>query len=638
MARNNKVLTIDVGGDNLKMAEFSFVAGGGIVLTGFGFRRFDAKSESEDAPTFAQVYNEMLEEYQFTARDVRLSLPAQNSFQRLSKLPPMLGNRASISKVVEYEARQTVPYSMNEVEWGYQLIHHQWVENTTETAEDGTVEEVQVERSEYEALFVAMKTEEITPYTDAIEASGRRVLSVDIAPVALFNAAKAAQQVGSDECVLLINIGGTVSSLMISDHNRAFMRSIPIGGDSITTQIAKEFGISDEEAEELKLRHGFVALGGAYEDPESELAATISKVARTIMTRLHGEVSRSINVWRAQHGGSQPTRVLLSGGGSTMLYVTDFFQEKLRIPVGYLNTFGAISIAPEVNKEVLQPIAPMFQELIGMSLRSVTRCPIDISLLPRAIKEQRDLNRKKPYFFASALGVVVCLMVFAFSVSRLSGLEQQRGEAAEQQLKAVEGVDQQISGLNSKRGSAKGELEKVRKILGERNNWTRILEELQRITPDGMWYVVIEGVADKKQVEGGDGSSADSMMGGGDEGGGEVQVSRDAKDKKFDVATFPIAGKAGARRMREAPGDINFIRLVGYTVRLHGDVQTRVDKNNQKKRVVVADNDGRILKNMSERLKNSKFFKPNVEYVVNDKEKNFQRFEIFLELKEPVKK
>ena len=273
-----------------------------------------------------------------------------------------------------------------------------------------------------------------------------------------------------------------------------------------------------------------------------------------------------------------------------------------------------------------------------MSLRSVTRCPIDISLLPRAINEQRDLNRKKPYFFASALGVVICLMVFAFSVSRLSGLEQQRGEAAELQLKAVEGVDQQISGLNSKRGSAKGELEKVRKILGERNNWTRILEELQRITPDGMWYVVIEGVADKKQVEGGDGSSADSMMGGGDEGGGEVPVSRDAKDRKFDVATFPIAGKAGARRMREAPGDINFIRLVGYTVRLHGDVQTRVDKNNQKKRVVVADNDGRILKNMSERLKNSKFFKPNVEYVVNDKEKNFQRFEIFLELKEPVKK
>lgn len=62
------------------------------------------------------------------------------------------------------------------------------------------------------------------------------------------------------------------------------------------------------------------------------------------MTRLHGEVSRSINVWRSQHGGHQPSRILLSGGGSTMLYITDFFNEKLRLPVEYLNTFGAITI------------------------------------------------------------------------------------------------------------------------------------------------------------------------------------------------------------------------------------------------------------------------------------------------------
>ena len=630
MGRNNKVLTIDVGGDNLKMAEFSFVPGGGIVLTGFAFRRFDAKSESEDAPTFAQVYNEMLAENQFTARDVRLSLAAQNSFQRLSKLPPMLGNRASISKVVEYEARQTVPYSMSEVEWGYQLIHHQWTEKTTETAEDGTVSEVEVEQSEYEALFVAMKTEEITPYTDAIEASGRKVLSVDIAPVALFNAAKAAQQIGNDECVLLINIGGTVSSLMISDHNRAFMRSIPIGGDAITSQIAKEFGISTEEAEELKLRHGFVALGGAYEDPESELAATISKIARTIMTRLHGEVSRSINVWRAQHGGGQPTRVLLSGGGSTMLYVTDFFQEKLRLPVSYLNTFGAISIAPTVNKEVLQPIAPMFQELIGMSLRSVTRCPIDISLLPRAITEQRDLNHKKPYFFASAVGIVVCLAVFTFSMSRLSEFEGKRGGLAETKLKTVENVDKDVSALNSKRSSEKGELEKYWKILQERNNGVAVIKELQRITPNGMWYVVIEGTADKKPAENAN-NSGDSA--GNDSGDG--QGSNDATDRKFAVPSFPIAGRAGAAPGREAAGEIKFIRLVGYTV--------QTDKLNWKKKDTKDrdKDDGRILNRLEANLKNSELFTDKVaERRVNQpaEGENFRRFEIFLQLKTPIKK
>ena len=619
MAKSNKVLTIDVGGDSLKMAEFSFVPGSGIVLTGFAFRRFDSKREDGEGPTFEQIYREMLAENNFTARDVRLSLTAQNSFQRLSKLPPMLGNRASISKIVEYEARQTVPYSMNEVEWGYQLIYHQWVETTSKTVEDGSVEEVKADRSEYEALFIAMKTEEITPYTDVIEASGRKVLSVDIAPVALFNAAKAAQQVGDDECVLLINIGGGVSSLMISDRNRAFMRSIPIGGATITNQIAKEFGISVEEAEELKLRHGFVALGGAYEDPESELAATISKVARTVMTRLHGEVSRSINVWRAQHGGSQPTRVLLSGGGSTMLYVTDFFQEKLRVPVSYLNTFGAISIAPEVNKEALQPIAPMFQELIGMSLRSVTQCPIDISLLPRAITEQRELNRKKPYFFASAIGVVVCLGLFSLGVMKTSDFEKRRGDSTAVKLKRVEAMDREVSGLNGRRGGAKGELESAVRMLDSRNAWTNVLTELQDITPDGMWFVVIEGVSDRKEsdsVEGGGDAPAD---GGG--GGDDAPTMRDPRDRdrKFDVGYFPIAPRT--KRGREAAGEIKFVRLVGYTV--------------QWKRT----NNGEVLSEMEDNLKSrAKLFKPVLISVVNERKGNFQRFEIYLELNESIRR
>ena len=123
--------------------------------------------------------------------------------------------------------------------------------------------EISDSHEEYEALFVAVKTDLITHFTDVIVDSGKDVISVEIAPVALFNAAKGAGQCREDECVLLLNIGGRGSNLMIADQNRAFIRSIPIAGDSITHQIAKEFGIGFIEAEELTFRHGFVDLGGA---------------------------------------------------------------------------------------------------------------------------------------------------------------------------------------------------------------------------------------------------------------------------------------------------------------------------------------------------------------------------------------
>ena len=610
MAKENRVLTIDVGGDNLKMAEFSFAPEGGIVLTGFAFRHFDAKNESDGAPGFAQVYREMLAENNFTARSVRLSLAAQNSFQRLSKLPPMVGSRSTLDKVVEYEAKQTVPYSMSEVEWGYQLIHHEWQETVTETAEDGTTAEQTVDRSEYESLFVAMKTEEITKYTDVIEDSGREVLSVDIAPVVLFNAAKAAQQVGNDECVLLLNIGGSVSSLMISDRNRAFMRSIPIGGDTITNQIAKEFGISFGDAEELKRRHGFVALGGAYEAPESELAATISKVARTIMTRLHGEVSRSINVWRSQHGGSQPTRVLLSGGGSTMLYVTDFFQEKLRIPVGYLNTFGAITIAPNVDKEALQLVAPMFQELIGMSLRSITQCPIDISLLPRAIRAQRELNRKKPYFYVSAIGVVVCLAIFALGVTKLLDFEQRRISRTEEEVKKVNTKVTAINGMVSQLNSARGEFEEAVGMLKNRDLWTEMLRELQSITPNGMWYIVVEGVGDEQQNDVGQNQ--------GDGGEDQPQQSRNGRPDPYAVSNFPIFGATGERAVRPDIREVKRLHLVGYTIDFSGN--------------------SFLLRDFHDKLAASKFFAQEWKIADNHKVGNMDCFEIFVPLKEPIRK
>lgn len=495
MAKEHSILTIDVGGDNLKIAEFVFSPAGAIVLRNFAFRKLAAEQEGDAARVFAEAYNALLEEHKFTARQVRLSISGQNSFSRLGKLPPLMGNQSAVNKIVEFEARQTVPYAMDEVVWDYQLLRHAWTDTRIETQEDGSALEISDEHEEYEALFVAVKTDQITQYTDVIQDSGREILSVEIAPVALFNAAKATQ-CRDDECVLILNIGGRGSNLMIADHNRVFMRSIPIAGDAITLQVAKEFGIGFDEAEDLKQRHGFIALGGAYEEPESEVAAIISKIARNVMTRLHGEVSRSVNVWRSSHGGNAPTRVLLSGGGSTMLYITDFFQEKLRLPVEYLNTFGAITIDDGVDKEALQAVAPMFQELIGMSLRSVTQCPIDISLVPESIKKQKELDRKKIYFYISAVSLILCLLIFAFGVNRRLNFDKARVERVKSSVEDTNSMMNRVDGLMSQYRAAKGEYDAAFQFLKDRDCWSGMLSEIQQRMPDHIWLTSIVGIGE----------------------------------------------------------------------------------------------------------------------------------------------
>ena len=497
MAKENRILAIDVGSDSLKMAEFTYTSNGGMVMDKFAFRRIDVPVDGlEEPPTFKEIYNGIIAEYGFTAKEVRLSLSVQSAFLRLSKLPPIVGSTNAVGRVVEYEARQTVPYAMNEIEWDYQLLLHQWEETRSETQPDGSVEEITEQHEEYEALFAAMKTDQITEYTDAIEDSGRKVLSVSIAPVQLYNAAIASGQISEEDCVLMLNIGSRATSLVISDGKRVFLRSIPIAGNTITSQIAKEFNIKLGEAEDLKRRYGFVALGGAYEEPESELAAMISKISRNVMTRLHGEISRSINVWRSTHGGRQPGKVLLSGGGATMTYMPEFFNEKLRVPVEYLNTFAVTGIGDGVDRNELQNTAPMVQELLGLALEAMPNIPLSISLLPKAIRNQQELDRRKPYFYISSAILIVCLLSIAAGISRLRDFNERRVAGVQVEVSKAEAKQREINSLMGELNSQKGGFEHLRNYLRQRNQWAKVMNELNRLTPDTMWYTTIEGVTE----------------------------------------------------------------------------------------------------------------------------------------------
>ena len=493
--QENSVLAVDIGGSCLKMAEFGTSESGAIVLQRFAVKEF-ADREMDPVLAFAGAYNALLSENEFTAKAVNLSISGSASFSRLSKLPQLTGSNANVAKIVEFEASTVVPYDMNEVEWGYQLLKHTvQVEREVETVvgEDQSQPKVEVEEvDEFEALFVAVKSEQIEAYTDVILSSGKKILSVDIAPVAMFNAAKLGQCQEATS-TLLLNIGARCTSLVIAEGERIFVRNIPIAGDTITAQISKEFNISFQEAEDLKVRYGFVALGGAYDEPESEVASTISKIARNVMTRLHGEINRSFSVWRSAHGGTTPKRMLLAGGGSLMHYTQEFFQEKLRIEVDYLNVFIGIQIGEAVDRQKLLDIAPMFSELIGMGLRHLGICPVDISLVPERIVFQQDFVQKRPYFYASAVLVLFCLACFLMAVLYRTEASRQLVELTKGEVSKTENMQRQIQRLNGELESAWGEYSEAMAFVRDRSKWTDMLLELQSMIPNNMFLVALEG-------------------------------------------------------------------------------------------------------------------------------------------------
>ena len=316
-----------------------------------------------------------------------------------------------MTQIIRYEAQQNVPFPLDEVVWDYQIL------GTSAT-------------SELEVLLVAVKSEIVEGLFRVAEGAGLRMKLVDASPAALCNAFR--YNYGDlQDCTMLLDIGAKTSNLLFFEKGKVFSRSINIGANSITQDFANEAKLKFPEAEAVKIEKGSVSLGGAYEEPEDPHAAAISKIARQVMTRLHIQVNQTIQFFRGQQGGSAPQRLFLSGGASIMPYTAQFFAEKLNVPVEYFNPFRNIEIDPSLDLEELSKYAHSYGEVVGLGLRDLAHCPVELNLMPKSSIQRQEFGSKKPYLIASVFALALVVFVIYIAEQRIgNAFREQRSEKA----------------------------------------------------------------------------------------------------------------------------------------------------------------------------------------------------------------
>ena len=476
MAVNNYVLCLDVGGTTIKATEYMYSAAGEMVLEKFAFSDYgrdiedDATEESAEKHRnmMADAVRKLITENAFKAKRVDLCLSGKSAYIKFVKLPSMVSDEKKLRQIIEFEAASAIPFDLDGVVWDSQIISKD------------------AERGEIEAMFVVVKRDELEFITDVVEKLGKEIALIDVAPTAIYNAAKA-NGIGVDNCELLLNIGGSCSLLIFADKGRFFTRLIPIAGNAVTHQISKEFGIPYAEAEEMKRKHGFVALGGAYEEPDSEVATIISKIVRNVMTRLHGEINRSINVYRSQQGGRKPEKIYLSGGSSVMEYTLRFFEEKLRIPAEYFNPFQKIAIGQDVDKDMLAELAPAFPETTGLAVRNATNCPLEVALVPVSMRRCRDFRERSLYFYASTVCVFLIVLVTFLCCMQLRVITEEKFQTIDRKYKNLKTAGDKVRAAESGFNGEKGAYDAACSILKERSAWPDRLTKIQELLPEGVW-------------------------------------------------------------------------------------------------------------------------------------------------------
>ena len=492
MFKHDTIVALDVGASSLKLGCFTPLRGGGIELVRFAVRALNADPAAEDTrmQELTLVLREMIQDLGLARAPVVLSVPGQSVFTRFVRLPMV--SRDKVPQIVRYEAQQNVPFPINEVVWDYQLI--------------GSGE------GEMDVMLAAVKADIIERLTDAVVAAGLDPDLVDVAPMALYNAVRF--NYGElPPCTLLIDIGARSTDLVFIEEGRAFNRSIPVGGNTITQQVMREFSLSFEDAEKLKRAHAFVAFGGAYEAPPSEVADKVSKSVRSIMTRLHTEINRSINFYRTQQSGRQPTLALLTGGGSVIPYTDTFLKEKLRIDVDYLNPFQNVSVHESIDAGEIGAQAHQMGEPVGLALRRALACPIELNLMPERIAREKAFRLKQPFFAAAMAVLVLILAVWCVFFHQLAVLGEARLETVSRQLDQLRAVEGRLQQHEARVREVEDRLTALAELPARRVRWGAVLDALYARIPEGIWIAELTPLLPDPDLETDEGFEAGMEMG-----------------------------------------------------------------------------------------------------------------------------
>ncbi len=476
MAASKRVLALNVGASKMALAEFQLKDGQMPELVNYGVAELGAEQDGETdlTPYIVSGISDIMRDCGIKPAPLLMSLSGQSVFPRYVRLPAVAKDK--IQQMVRYEAEQNVPFPIDEVVWDYQLVG-------------------EAESGEQNAMIVAVKTENVVQLTDCAEAAGLEPEIVDVAPLALYNCVRH-NYPDADGCTMVLDIGARSTNLVFIEEGRVFSRSIPVAGNAITNELAKNLNLGFKEAELVKRQHAIVALGGVYSMSDDEMTERVSKVVRNVVTRLHAEINRSISFYRSQQNGAPPARVLLTGGTATIPNMDTFFREKLKIDVDYLNPFVNVTVGGSVNPD--QAGADFYQlaEITGLALRRAGKCPMEINLIPPKLVERRAFKARLPWFGVAGVAFVAAIAFLPVQSAHKAGLYERQAEMAAEKAEGLSKVKKAQDRAGDGLRKAEEEADGLKAIVERRTAWIRILDAVRKCLDDGEWLTGIEPVKD----------------------------------------------------------------------------------------------------------------------------------------------
>ncbi len=426
MARGNAVWGIDVGNCSLK-AMRCYVDDQDptkIVADACDYIEYPMILTQTGADA-DQLINDALKEF-MSRNNIRgdkviVSVAGQNGLVRFIKLPPIEAKK--IPDIVRYEAKQQIPFDLNDVIWDYQRMGK-------EAEEGGLPLEVEI------GLF-AMKREQAFHMLDPYEEIGIPVDCLQLAPLAVYNymmADELKDLPSTDDYdpenpppyVVVLSMGTDATDLILTNGFRVWQRNLPIGGSYFTKALTKELKLTFAKADHLKRNLA-----------TSQDKVAVLKAMQPAFNSFQNEIQRSLGFFSNMDRNAQYERVIALGGPMKLTGLTKYLSQNLGVQVTLANSFPGLDTS-HIHEPVILENMPSFGVCYGLCLQGLKRSAVRTNLLPPEITRARIINSKKPWAVAAlALLSLGATISFGAHVSQENTVAPEKWQKQERAAETV---------------------------------------------------------------------------------------------------------------------------------------------------------------------------------------------------------
>lgn len=396
-----RIVGLDIGTSALRAVELVVDNGGKPSLEAYGQVGLPqgamVDGEVRNAIQVSEALRRLWREGGFQTNRVHLGVAGLRAITREMELPPLPPEE--LDAAVSLQAEDVVPFPIERTSLASTVI--------SRTVDGEGMPLIRV-------LVAAAHRDLIDGVVAAVEDAGLEPVAIDLDTAALSRAFTLPGSATEPEAVVSVGAGLT---MVVVHHGGMlqFVRTIDLGGDTITKAVSAALDIPFADAEVTKRRLSF---------PGPQDPTALAAVGR-IVDELSSEVHNSIRYYSALPGRTPPARVLVTGGASRTVGLVAKVQHGLDLPVLEASPLSFVDVSRlGISPTDSEEINPTVAVPLGLALNGPARTRFN--LMPQEVVAKRtERSVRKGLTIAAVAIVVVLAALSAWRVLAVRSAEHQ---------------------------------------------------------------------------------------------------------------------------------------------------------------------------------------------------------------------